>query len=43
MPKYKISKVNLAVKSALMLGLLTQPALGYAQESQENGAKTEEI
>ncbi len=43
MPKYKISKVNLAVKSALMLGLLTQPALGYAQESQENGAKTEEV
>ncbi|PKG83749.1 TonB-dependent receptor [Colwellia sp. 75C3] len=43
MKHYKFSKVNNAVKSALVLGLLASPTLVFAEEVAEKQAKTEEV
>ena len=43
MTNYKFSKVNNAVKSALVLGLLASPTMVFAEEVAEKQAKTEEV
>jgi len=43
MKHYKFNKVNNAVKSALMLGLLTSPTIAFAEEGTSKQAKTEEV
>lgn len=40
---YKLSQVHTAVKSALVVGTLMVPAIGYAEESKADKAKTDEI
>ena len=43
MKNYKFSKVNNAVKSALVLGLLVSPTMVFAEETTESQANTEEV
>jgi len=43
MQKFQINKINMAVKSALMLGLLSTSQNGFAEEVAKNTVATEEI